>query len=348
MDKLDMLLNDLGEWLRAKGPNANIVISSRIRLARNLKKIPFYHWANGEHRKKIYDKIKKTISEIDFLKKGLWLDISELNEIDKIFLIERHLMSRELAEKGPYKALFIGDKEILSIMINEEDHIRLQVLQSGFALNDALNIAHEIDSQLASKLSYAFSYEFGYLTACPTNAGNGLRASVMLHLPMLVISKQINNVVQTISKLSLTTRGFYGEGTEAKGNFFQVSNQVTLGQSELETTENLIKVVSQIINYEQNARERLISQNKHGIEDQVWRSYGLLKNARVIDSNEAIDLLSNLRLGIDLGMVDIDLRDINELMLLIQPAHLQKFEKKKLNTRERDIKRAELIRERLK
>lgn len=348
MADIDFLLNDLGEWLRGKGPHCNVVISSRVRLARNLRRIPFYHWADDDERKQVYDLLKKAIEEIDFFKNGIWLDISSLDELDKKFLIERHLMSRELAEKGPFKALFIGDKEILSIMVNEEDHIRLQVLQSGLALNQALDIAQEIDAKLAQKLDYAFSYDFGYLTACPTNTGNGLRASVMLHLPMLVLSKQINNVIHTISKLSLTTRGFYGEGTEAKGNFFQISNQVTLGQSEIEMTENLNKVVDQIINYEQNARDKFLSQDRYTIEDQVWRSYGLLKNARVMDSNEAIELLSNLRLGIDLGIIEMELRDINELMLLIQPAHLQKFEGKKLTTRERDIKRAQLIRSRLK
>ena len=263
-------------------------------------------------------------------------------------MLERHLISRELASKGPYKAAMIGENEVVSLMVNEEDHVRLQVLESGFSLPEVVSIAKRIDNELAKILSYAFSCEFGYLTACPTNTGTGLRASVMLHLPLLVMTKQITNVINTIAKLSFTTRGFYGEGTEASGNFFQVSNQVTLGRPEEEIVENILKVIAQIVTYERSAREKFYNQEKLALEDQVFRSYGMLQNSRVINSKEAIELLSNLRLGVDLGIIDIKVKQINELLLYIQPAHLQKLEGKKISAKERDIKRAELIRERIK
>ncbi len=345
---IDALLNQLGAWLQGTGEYSDIVISSRIRFARNLKDLPFYHWASDKKREEVYFKIKEVIETIPDLKNGIWVDMAKLNELDRQFLLERHLISKELAEKGPYKASFIGDSEIISLMINEEDHIRLQVLESGLSLLQAMDIAKRIDNELAQRLDYAFSYEWGYLTACPTNAGTGLRASVMLHLPLLVMTKQIANVINTIAKLSFTTRGFYGEGTEASGNFFQISNQVTLGRPGEEIVENLLKVISQVINYERSAREKFYNQEKLSLEDQVFRSYGMLKNSRLITSKEAIELLSNLRMGIDLGIVDIDIKHMNELFLLIQPAHLQKVEGRKLNSKERDIKRAELIRSRIK
>jgi len=345
---IDILLNQLGAWLQGTGEHSDIVVSSRIRFARNLEDAPFYHWAGDKKREEVYLKVKEAVEIIPDLKNGIWVDMARLNELDRHFLLERHLISKELAEKGPYKASFIGDSEIVSLMINEEDHIRLQVLESGLSLLQAMDIAKRIDNELAQRLNYAFSYEWGYLTACPTNTGTGLRASVMLHLPLLVMTKQIANVINTIAKLSFTTRGFYGEGTEASGNFFQISNQVTLGRSGEEIVGNLLKVISQIINYERSAREKFYNQEKLALEDRVFRSYGMLKNSRLITSKEAIELLSNLRMGIDLGIVDIDIRQMNELFLLIQPAHLQKVEGRKLSTKERDIKRAELIRERVK
>lgn len=347
-NNVDLLLNQLGVWLEGTGEHSDIVISSRVRLARNLRNLPFYHWASPEKRKEVYLKVKEVIAKIPDLKNGIWVDISELSDLDRYFLLERHLVSRELVEKGYYKGCLIGEREIVSIMVNEEDHIRLQVLNSGLSLQEALEIARRIDNQLAQKLDYAYSYEWGYLTACPTNTGTGLRASVMLHLPLLVLSKQIANVINTIAKLSFTTRGFYGEGTEARGNFFQISNQVTLGRSEDEIVENLLKVINQIISYERSAREKFYTQEKLALEDQVYRSYGMLKYSRAISSKEAIELLSNLRLGIDLGIIELDIKQINELFLRIQPAHLQKLEGRKLNNKERDVKRAELIRQAMK
>jgi protein arginine kinase len=346
--KLDDLLTQTSEWLRGTGPNSDIVISSRIRLARNLDKIPFSHWANKKQEADILNKAKVAIFSSNYMKNGLFLNLNELNNIDKQFLIERHLISKEHALKTNHKAVVISDKEIVSIMINEEDHLRIQVIQSGFNLTEAWRVVSKIDAELEKKLKYAFSPDWGYLTACPTNTGTGIRASVMLHLPSLVMIKQINKVLQAIAKLSLTARGFYGEGTQASGNFFQISNQITLGQREEDIIDNLQRVIKQIIEHEQNARRTLLSQRRENIEDRVWRAYGTLKTAHIITSQETIELLSLLRLGINTGIIkDITAKMVNDLFILIQPAHLQKLAGRVLSPTQRDVKRATLIRERL-
>ena len=242
----------------------------------------------------------------------------------------------------------IADKEILSIMINEEDHLRTQVMQSGFNLSEAWQIIKRIDEDFEKNLNFAYSEAWGYLTACPTNTGTGLRASVMLHLPALVMSKQINKVLQAITKLNLTARGFYGEGTEASGNFFQISNQVTLGHSEEDILDNIERIIKQVIGHEQNARKALFEQDKARIEDRIWRAYATLKNAHIIASREAIDLFSSVRLGVDIGIIKgLEIQTINRIFILTQPAHLQKIEGKALSPKDRDIKRADLIRREL-
>ena len=346
--KLTDLINQTCEWLKNTGPNSNIVISSRIRLARNLKRIPFSHWANKKQKEETLKKVKQAVTSNTYTKGALFLQMVDLNNLDKQFLIERHVISREHALRADHKAVVIGDREILSIMINEEDHLRIQVMQSGFNLEQAWKIISRIDQEFEKKLDYACSQEWGYLTACPTNTGTGLRASVMLHLPALVMSKQINKVLQAITKLNLTARGFYGEGTEASGNFFQISNQVTLGHSEEDILDNIERIIKQVIGHEQNARKALLDQDRARIEDRVWRSYATLKNAHIITSKEAIDLFSNVRLGIDMGILKgLNLQAVNRIFILIQPAHLQKIEGKALSPQERDIKRAELIRKEL-
>ncbi|MCM8812494.1 MAG: protein arginine kinase, partial [Candidatus Omnitrophica bacterium] len=280
---------------------------------------------------------------------GLFVRMSELSEIDKQVLVERHLISRDLVTDNPAKAVAISADETLSIMANEEDHLRIQVLLPGFDLAACWEQAEKIDSQLEKKMNFAFSSRMGYLTACPTNVGTGMRASVMLHLPALVLTKQINRVIQAIVKLGLTVRGLFGEGTEATGNFFQISNQVSLGRSESEIIDNIFRIINQILEYEQNARTALLNQNRSSLEDQVWRSYGILKNAHIISSSESIELLSNMCLGIDVGTIKgLSRKAINELFILSQPAHLQKLESKKLSTHQRDVQRADLIRKKLK
>ena len=345
---LNDLLNDHGEWLKCTGPDSDIVMSSRIRLARNLAKYPFSHWASKKEQQEVLEVSKQAIASSKKVKNSLCLDIGKLDSIDRQFLVERHLMSKEHGVEAENKGLCVGDREILSIMINEEDHLRIQVMKSGFDLRDAWYIINDIDNELGSVLTYAYSMDFGYLTACPTNTGTGMRASVMLHLPSLVMTKQIGKVLQAITKLSLTARGLYGEGTEASGNFFQISNQVSLGHREEDIIDNIERIIKQIIDHEHSAREALISQNKAVLEDRISRAYGTLKSAHIITSSETIDLLSLVRLGVDLNLIKkVDRALINELFIITQPAHLQKIEKKKLNPNERDIKRAEIIRQKL-
>jgi len=348
MNNIDFLLKQTGEWLRGTGPNSNIVTSSRVRLARNLADVPFTHWANKKQKEVGLEMIKNAVEASPFMKKSEYVELSKISDIDKQFLVERHLISREHATVPDSKALVFDSKEILSLMINEEDHMRLQVMQSGLNLLEAWRITDEIDSDLSSKLDYAYSKTIGYLTACPTNVGTGLRASVMLHLPALVFTNQANRLLQTVTKLGLAIRGFYGEGTEVQGNFFQISNQVTLGRTEEEIIDGLEKVISQVIAREENARKAMFMRSKEKLVDRIWRAYGTLRSAHIITSGETIELLSAIRLGIDMDIIsDITIPAINDLFMLTQPAHLQKMEKKMLTSNERDLKRAEIIRKKL-
>lgn len=342
------LINNVGEWLKGIGPFSDIVMSSRIRLARNYPNIPFPHWANKEQTKLVIDKAQAVVSESPQLKNATFILLSELDNLDKQFLVERHLMSHEHAMRSNGKAICFTKNEVISIMINEEDHLRIQVMKSGFDLDDIWQIIDKLDDTLFKKSPFAFSSELGFLTACPTNTGTGMRGSIMLHLPALVMTRQINRVLDAIAKLSFTTRGLYGEGTQATGNFFQISNQVSLGQKETEIIDKLEGVVRQVIDQENSARQNLLSKHRQMLEDRIWRSYGTLMNAHIITSNETVELLSMLRLGQDLGIIkDLERFLINELFILTQPAHLQKIEKKKLSPQERDVKRADLIREKL-
>ncbi|MBL7151762.1 MAG: protein arginine kinase [Candidatus Omnitrophica bacterium] len=346
--KLNDLLSHQSEWLKDTGPNSNIVISSRIRLARNLEKIPFPHWANQSQSEQSLGQVVKTTQKVNFLKGATVFNLSELDNIDKQFLVERHLMSYEHTQKPDHKAVIVDNEEIVSIMVNEEDHLRMQVMQSGFNIFEAWSIINEIDDALAKELNFAFLLEWGYLTACPTNTGTGMRGSVMLHLPALVMTRAIDRVLAAIAKLSFTTRGLYGEGTQAMGNFFQISNQVSLGLSEDDIVTNINGLIRQVIDQENQARETMLSKNKALLEDRVNRSLGILKSAHIISSQETIELLSMVRLGYDLGMVkNIERSRINELFIITQPAHLQKLESKKLSSQERDVKRAEIVRSKL-
>jgi protein arginine kinase len=342
---LNDLMNNTSEWLKGTGPHSDIVISSRIRFARNLDKMPFPHWANKKQAAEVLQLVEDAVARVEALRPCTPFRLSDMDNVDKQFLIERHLMSLEHAQKNNSKAVVIDEGEMISIMVNEEDHLRIQVMQSGFNLYEAWNLINRIDDGLAKELSYAFMADWGYLTACPTNTGTGMRGSVMLHLPALVMTRQINQVLAAIAKLSFTTRGLYGEGTQATGNFFQISNQVSLGQSETEIIENINGLIRQVIEQENTSRQALLQQNRQMLEDKINRSLGILKSAHIISSQETTELLSLVRLGIDLGMIkDINRRAVNELFILTQPAHLQKIENKKLNSSERDVKRAELIR----
>jgi len=346
--QLNDLLNHTSEWLKDTGPHSDIVISSRIRLARNLDKLPFPHWANKKQSEQALKIIEGILTGVEPLKKAAFLRLADLDSIDKQFLVERHLMSLEHAQKTDHKAVIVDEEEKIAIMINEEDHLRIQYMHSGFNLFDAWNNINKIDDSLGDELNFAFSPDWGYLTACPTNTGTGMRGSVMLHLPALVMAGQINRVLAAIAKLSFTTRGLYGEGTQATGNFFQISNQVSLGHSEGEIIEDINAIINQIITQENQAREATLTKNRAALEDRINRSLGILKSAHIITSQETIELLSMVRLGCDLGMVkELNRRTVNELFITIQPAHLQKLENKKLSAQDRDVKRAELIRSKI-
>ena len=345
---LDELLKQPSEWLRGAGPVSDIVISSRVRLARNLEKYPFTVRASKASQSEVLRLAKESLGQSATLKRSLIFEIKDLDEIDRQFLVERHLVSREQIVHAEHKAVAIGQGEVISVMINEEDHLRLQVMQSGLNLQDAWSLIDALDDELSEALSYAYSSDWGYLTSCPTNTGTGLRASVMAHLPSLVLTKQINKVLHTITRLGLTARGLYGEGTEASGNFFQISNQVALGRSEEELIENIERILKEVIHQEQAGRESLMATNRIQLEDRIWRAFGLLRHAKTVSSSEALDLLSAVRLGVDLGVMNgLDRKIVNELFIFSQPAHLQKLEGKTLSAKERDAKRAELIRKRL-
>ena len=346
--ELDELIKQPSEWLRGAGPVSDIVMSSRIRLARNIQKLPFATRATKVSQGEVLRLVTDGLDHSVTLKRPLILEIKDLDEIDRQFLVERHLVSREHIVHADHKAVAIGQGEIISIMINEEDHLRIQVMQSGLNLQDAWSLIDALDDELSEVVPYAYSSDWGYLTSCPTNTGTGLRASVMVHLPALVVSKQINKVLHTITKLGLTARGLYGEGTEASGNFFQISNQVALGRSEEELIENIDRILKEVIHQEQAGRESLMTNSRVQLEDRIWRAFGLLRHAKTVSSGEALDLLSAVRLGVDLGLMNgLDRTTVNEMFIFSQPAHLQKLEGKALTAKERDTKRAQLIRSRL-
>ncbi len=346
--ELDELLKQPSEWLRGVGPMSEIVMSSRIRLARNIEKLSFPTRATKASSREVLGLVRDGVSRSATLKSCLFFEMGELEEVDRQFLVERHLVSREHIVQPDAKAVAIGQGEVISVMINEEDHLRIQVMQSGLNLKDGWSLIDTLDDELSETLPYAYSSDWGYLTCCPTNTGTGMRASVMVHLPSLVIAKQINKVLHTITRLGLTARGLYGEGTEASGNFFQISNQVALGRSEEEIIENIERILNEVIHQEQAARESLMTNNRVQLEDRIWRAFGVLKHAQTMSSTEALDLLSAVRLGVDLGLTNgLTRTTVNELFLFSQPAHLQKLEGKTLTAKERDTKRAQLIRSRL-
>ncbi len=347
-----MELNDLisrtGEWLRGTGPSSGAVMSTRVRLARNFIQVPFPNRASKKHLQGILDSVEKAIQKIDHFKDSTVFRMSELDDVDKEFLVERHLMSHEHASNAEGKAVIVSSEEVLSVMVNEEDHLRIQVMNSGLNLFEAWKIISAIDDRLSEELHFAFSPAWGYLTACPTNTGTAMRGSVMLHLPALVMTKQINKVLTAIAKLNFASRGFYGEGTQAIGNFYQISNQGSLGHSEEDILQNINGLIRQVIEQEEQARQALVVQNRPLLEDKIFRSLGILKNAHIMSSQEAVELLSMIRLGAELNILTrLNVQILNELMIMIQPAHLQKIDGNKLSPAARDIKRANLIRNKL-
>lgn len=338
------------KWIDGEGPQMDIIISSRIRLARNLEEFPFPIALTTEKSKEIIKKVSDSIIQSNTILKNDFklVGLEDISDNDKQVLIEKHLISPNLIEKPKKSAAMINTDESVSIMINEEDHVRIQCLFPGFQLEETWDLANKIDDIIEEDLKYAFDEDIGYLTSCPTNVGTGIRASIMIHLPALTMTGYMNRIIQAVNQIGFTVRGIYGEGSESEGNMFQISNQVTLGRTEEEIIQTLIEVTKQITNKERDARATLISNNRVKLEDKICRSYGVLTGARIMSSKEALKLMSNVRLGVDLGIIeDIDVKTINTLMIDIQAGILQKIHGKNLSSNERDIKRANLIRKRL-
>jgi len=346
---LDNLTHTSGEWLRGTGPESDIVVSSRIRLARNLAAFPFTNRASAYQKAEIEALLRDRIGKLDVQPPLAYVNVGSLSTLDRQFLVERQLISRELASAEGPRAVAFDDRESISLMVNEEDHLREQVMRSGFALDEAWQDIDRMDDLLEQRLTYAFSEEFGYLTACPTNVGTGMRASVMLHLPALVWTKQIEKVFRALQKINLAVRGLYGEGSRASGDFYQISNQVTLGKSETGILNEIREVIPQIITYERQARTTLLRESRQGLHDRVSRAYGTLCSATMMTSEETMDLLSSVRLGINLGLIDdITKATVNELFIHTQPAHLQKLMGASLDGEERNAARARYLRTRLR
>lgn len=340
----------LSEWMKGGGPDSDIVFSSRIRIARNLRQQPFPMLATNQQSQQVMEQLTAVAREgkLNQIGKFDTINLSDLSELERRVLVEKHLISPALANESRSGALILSENESVSIMINEEDHLRIQCLYPGFQIQEAWSLASRIDDVFEEAADYAFDEKRGYLTSCPTNVGTGIRASVMMHLPALVMSQQINRILSAVTQVGLAVRGLYGEGSEAIGNLFQISNQITLGQSENEIISNLYSVVRQIIEHEKAARERLMADSRLRIEDRVKRSYGILSYAAIMDSKESAQRLSDVRLGIDLGLIrQVSPQVMNELMVMTQPGFLQQAFDEKMNPDQRDVRRAELIRRQL-
>jgi protein arginine kinase len=349
MMQINDLTNRCGEWLRGNGPQSDIVMSSRIRLARNLADFPFIRRCNDIDRANIESTVRERLIGNDSLESLTFFNVAQLESIDRQFLVERQLISREHANSDGARAVAIDTNERLSLMVNEEDHLRIQVMKSGLDLDGAWAQINELDDRIEAKLTYAFHPKYGYLTACPTNVGTGMRVSVLVHLPALVITTQIDKVFRSLQKINLVVRGLYGEGTQAMGDFYQVSNQITLGKTEEELIHQVGDVVPVVIDYERKARKFLIEEDQNELFDQVSRAYGTLQTARRISSEETMYLLSRVRMGVNLGLIgDLKIPQINELFIQTQPAHLQKLIQATLSTDQRNIERANYLHKHLK
>lgn len=345
---LSHMTRNLGAWLQ-DGPESDVIVSSRIRLARNLSNVPFVNNLTTSARDELFKTIRAKLTAEEIVKEATFFDIGELSEIDRTFLVERHLISTNLCESSTSAGALITADNRVSIMINEEDHLRIQVLGSGFAVDDTYQTINELDNTLSEIFDFAWQAPYGYLSACPTNTGTGMRTSLMLHLPALTLSGKIQRVIDSVAKVGLTIRGFFGEGTKAVGHFYQVSNQITLGMSELALVNDMQAIVPQITRYEKEAREAMSApENRIKLEDKIWRDVGLLQSARTITSTEALNALSSLRLGVHLGMIrEIDTLALNYLLVYSQPAHLQRLYSRDIATADRDELRAQYIRKAL-
>ena len=347
----ELLEQPLNSWMMGGGQEGDIVLSSRIRLARNLEGIPFPNRADTSQLATVIDEMRKSVEDVKAVDGHdyVFVDLEKLPALERYVLVEKHITSPNHVQQPENRALLVRDDAVVSIMMNEEDHLRIQCLMPGLNLVDALVVANQLDDALESKYNFGFNEQMGYLTACPTNLGTGLRASVMVHLPALAMTRQIDRIVNAATQLGLAVRGLYGEGTEATGNIFQISNQLTLGHTEQEIIDNLYSVVKQIVDHERNARSVLLGQTGETLADRVWRAYGVLRYARKISSQEALSMLSEVRLGVDLDIIkEVPTSIFNELLVLTRPNFLRKLAGNAQNEpAERDALRALIIREKL-
>lgn len=335
-------------WIH-DGAADEIAISSRVRLARNLSDHAFPGWADIRARRAVCDVLCSALSEMRCLTHPRVIRMESVEDVDRAVLMERRVISRELAEKGDGSALVLAEKEGIAVMVNEEDHLRLQAIAPGMDLHAVWDRVNKVDSELEGRVRYAFSHVLGYLTACPSNVGTGLRASVMLHLSGLKLTNDLDGVLNGVEKLGYAVRGIMGEGTDASGNLFQLSNQGTLGQTENGLLDGLTGLVEEVVRHERNARARLMEDRRDDVMDHVARAYGVLMNARILPSSEAIELLCALKLGVELGLVRrMPAGQVHELLLLTQPGHLQKMEGTGLAPEARDVVRATLVRRRMR
>lgn len=348
MMRFKTLLKHPADWMTAHDTRTAVVMTSRVRLARNLAGSSFPGWARKAERQEVRERLQERLEALPLMKNGFSHELSSLDPLQKQVLVERHLISREQAARNEGSGSVVNRKQTVSLMVNEEDHLRIQAIRPGLQLKDAYELAHSIDTELESDLEFAVDPKLGYLTACPTNLGTGMRASTMLHLPGLVLSDQISQVLKGIGKLGLAVRGLYGEGTESLGNLYQISNQSTLGESEGEILDRLTKVIADVARYENQARERLLQDDEVMVRDRIGRAAGNLSYAYIMSSKEALNHLSMLRFGADLGILPASLPETcDRLFMETQPAHLQWTAEKKLQPEARDILRAQMIRENL-
>jgi len=343
--ELDGMIAHPASWLAGSGDDAEIVMSSRVRIARNLSGHRFSHHCDNEELSAILRESRDTADRAGAFVRNRFIAMGEISTLDRQFLAERHLISSDFLFNSTGRGLVVNDGEDVGLMINEEDHLRIQGFASGFNLESAFQRANGLDDDL-SVLELAHSERFGYLTACPTNLGTGMRASVLIHLPGMVHSKEINKLLESLRKLNHSIRGLYGEGSEVMGNFFQLSNSATLGTSEQEIVSGLREMVAKVIGFERRAREMLFRKARTLLEDKVWRAYGLLRYAKSVNTKEALSLISAVRLGVGSGLIDgVSIASLNRLLIYTQPAHLQKFNGRAMDANERDVARADYIRE---
>ena len=340
--------HNISDWMDGSGPMSDIVISSRVRLARNFSGFPFVTKADIGRKNEIIEFARLQLSKAFLSEHMTFLDLAELSELEKQLLSERYIITDRLVSNSAGSAVAVSPDESVSVMINEEDHLRLQAFSSGLDVFSIWECISKIDNNIQQNVSYAFSDKYGYLTACPTNVGTGIRVSAMLHLPALHLTKQIDKVLNSARDMHLAVRGLHGEGTEPVGDMFQISNQTTLGKSEQQIIEEIVTLALEpIVEYERRARAMLMKDSPVLIEDKIYRALGILSSARLITSQEAMFFLSQLRMGVSMGKVEIPIKLINEIMLLVQPAHLQHLCGNNLESAQRDQFRADLIREKL-